>query len=451
MKVLFISQPARAFGEVNVVMSLATNLLNAGGHPFFLVSPLAAAVLRTRFGDQTFELGGNILDNQVMFWRIIKKYRPEVIVFSALHELLHPRRRLDCPLIDWLWLKHVRHDNTMVVFMDFIAHVPALQETARCWECASALGPARLRDFLRRLFVILPCPLNEPSPVPGRRGIPYRVMPLPLKPDDAARAGIRARFLGEHNSNGILILRSASHWQVRLANEMGHPLYNYLGDLLSLYLCDMPRPVTVVSVSDSHELHSTTGSLTIKNMPNLPPDEYEQLSLACDLLLTDNEIGYSLGKTVGQTPGLVFVNTLSFHELMRRETPGSTLRRILVNIERSRPRSIYPFRVFPLRAGQGGPLSGDASDETLADTSPLSAIQTLRLGRMPSSPYLRAEIFGGDSTLSLFRCLFEDHDFLNVLNEEEHAYLTRLSALDDGPTVLSKLLQAHYVSAHSAL
>ena len=100
----------------------------------------------------------------------------------------------------------------------------------------------------------------------------------------------------------------------------------------------------------------------------MPPDDFEVLIAASDLMLSDNAISASLGKAVclGRACA-VLVNSSSITELYeRRDEPGA---RWAAEIEAERPGAIFPWDVFPIwnyddvdRLGFGKlrTLSGDA-------------------------------------------------------------------------------------------
>jgi hypothetical protein len=447
MRAIFISQPARAYGEINVALPLAEEIIARGGEAWFLASPLAAGIVRSKFPDRSFELGSNRADNQVLFWRMVKKFSPDLIIFTALHELLRPNRILECPLIDRYWLYDIVDLETAFVFIDFIAHVPGLRETAECLECSSWFGPARLRAFLRRLWIILPCPLNEPAFIEGRCGIPFLASTRTIA--DHKEEAFRSRARVRQNfgiTDEALVLRGGSNWQSIIAEEYNVPLYEYLGRILEHYLGELPRPVTLVSVSDRHEIQASGGTnFRVINLRNLTATDYNSLISACDLLLTDNEIGYSLAQALGRVPGVVLVNSFTFDELIYSDTTGSVLRNILIEIEQRQCGAIYPFCVFPLRAepAEIGHL-GQGSSRSFVP-------ETVRLGRMPSSPYYRLEIFGGTRTRAAFQWLLTDESSRTHLQRLESAYLERLKELNDGSTILARILDHSRFQAHRAL
>jgi len=455
MRVLFLCSPSRAYGEINSILPLARGVAASGGEVWFLTSPLAGEIARCHFPDRVFELTPALMANQSLFRRIVKKFRPDVIVLSELYEILQPRRKPECPLIDYWWLRETQDLDCSLIFMDFIAHVPMLRSIAECDLCASHFGAEALRSFLERLWVILPCPLNEPSAPRGRRGIPYRAQSLPLTVSPERRCAIRTRFLGASAAeDGILVLRTGSTWQSLLAEQNENPLYRYLGDLLASYLGGLAGTVSLVSVSSRHKLTTTSKELQVHNVSNLPPDEFEDLALSSDLVITDNEIGYTLAKTLGKVPGIVLVNSFTMDDILAREKRGSRVRQIAQAMERDRPHSVFPHKIFPLPA-----LSEEFhDDEYFESTSEFNAsepascaVSTIRLGRMMSSPFVRAELFGGEDTRAVFQSVLCDTTVRREIRHHENTFIERLQQLDDGVGVLMQLALQSSLANHTAL
>jgi hypothetical protein len=341
------------------------------------------------------------------------------------------------------------------VFIDFIAHVHMLQDVLRCSICANHFGKSALQSFLERLWVVLPCPLNEPGPLEGRRGLPFRVnasLPATVKAEEKARC--RLKFLGKaQEKKGILILRSTSSWQADLADRGNLHLKEYFADLLALYLEDFPRPVTLVSLSDRHRLRPPTNGRQLKviNIPNLSPQEYQTLQLSADLILTDNEISYSLGNAVGKTPAMVLVNSFSIKELMEREGRQSALGRLLREIQGKWPHSVFPHLIYPLKLSQNEVMAGRGAEARNGSPSKAFLAETIRLGRMPSSPFLRAELYGGEQTKNLLHRVLLDSSARQELLQQELSYLNRLNQIEEGVSVLKQVQAGHRLSRHTVL
>lgn len=440
LRALFLSFPSRAYGEINVVQPLAEDVSSHGGEAWFLVSPLAARVARQKFPDRVFEMTGEIEENQILFWRILKKYRINVVVFSEFYEILQPKRHTDCPFFNRRFFSMIGESDVTLVFMDFIAHTPMLREIGDCATCAKRFGGLHLRSFFERLWVILPCPLNEPGDTPGRIGIPYRIGALPVNVDEEDRLRVRRHLLGSAKTNETaIVVRTGSTWQAKLAADYELPLYDHLTELLAIYLGPIKKDIVLVTVSDQQQLRPDgSNRLRILNLKNLPPVEYERLILSADLVFTDNEIGYTLAKTIGNVPGLVFVNSYHAQQVLDSEEYGSPLWKLVSEMEQKRPGSIYPFQIFPLPAELWGEPPPNGSN----GAQPLFEPETVRLGRMQSSPYMRAEIFGGKRTSQLLQWLLDNPSSSAHLKKHDLAYIDRLNRLDTGAPVLDRLYHA---------
>jgi uncharacterized protein DUF6365 len=448
LRAVFLSMPSRAYGEINTILPVARSVADAGGDVWILASPLAASLAQKSLPGRVFEMGPNKEHNQATFWRVVKKYRANMVVFSEFYEVLQPRRKTDCPLLDARFFARLDNLDASLVFMDFISHVPALQEIAGCALCSRRFGGRALMDVLARVWVILPCPLNEPGPVEGRRGLPFRsgALPVSIDPDDRAR--VRRSLLGAKGSrNGILIVRSGSTWQSGLAERLGVRLYDHLTDLLAIYLRGVKRPVTLVSVSDQQQLRpDRSNTLRVVNIGNLPPGEYQRLVLSADLVLTDNQIGYTLATTIGTVPGGVIVNSYSADDILGRERYGSPLWKLVQRMERESPGSIYPHQIFPLPLQ---PFETDAHANGNGRGASAFGPQTIRLGRMHSSPYVELEIYGGNRTADKLRWLLDDPSARASLLEQDMMYIDRLSAIDDGATLLNRVCQSRQLEDHT--
>jgi hypothetical protein len=456
IRALFLCGASRAYGEINVVLPLAESVAKAGGEAWFLASPLAAQLARTKSPDRVFEMTGDRTANQSMFSRMIKKFRPNVILFSELYEILQPGEIRECPLLDWKVLRDLQDVDATLVFIDFIAHVQMLRDVLECSSCAQQLGERALQSFLERLWVIVPCPLNEPGPIASRRGLAFRIdgsLPLTLSKEEKVRC--RSKYLGKkREKDGILIVRGNSTWQADLADQRDLHLGEFFTDLLSLYLEDLPKPVTLASVSDRHQLRppSNNRQLKVVNLPNLPPNEYQTLLLSADLVLTDNEISYSVGRAVGNTPTMVLVNSFTVKDLFRREGTDGPLGRLISDVETKWPGSIFPHAIYPLplqkeallgwrekEAGQAGATNGELH------------VSSTRLGRMASSPFLRAELYGGRETKEMFHRVLLDTTARQELQRHELSYLNRLNQVGDPVAVLRQVQANRELAQHTVV
>ena len=442
MRAVFVCTPSKAFGEVNAAIPLARSIVQAGGEVWFVASPLAAGLASQSFEGSVFTLSGNREFNQSLFWLVVGKFRPDVIIFVEFYEILRPKRTPDCPLIDRNWLRRMASVAGEVVFLDFIAHVPMLREISDCPRCCNMFDRTSLRAFFRRLRVLLPCPLNEPGRVAGRCGIPYRTGALPFDLDPEERDRTRQRFAGsdESSSETFIILRTGATWQSVLAQRYGVRLYDHLSDLLKFYFGHSEKRVVVISVSSHHKLKAvSTPNFTVENRENLPPSEFDRLVLSSDLIMTDNEIGYGLAKTMGRVPGLVFINSYNADQVLARERYGTPVSNTVSTLETYRCGSVYPHKIFPI-AAPADQFNDDIPGWRSTGSSAVSG-SCIRLGRMVSSPFLKAELYGGEEAASELRAFVNRNAYGDWFREKESAYLARLNAAPTGVEALRQLMK----------
>jgi hypothetical protein len=194
-----------------------------------------------------------------------------------------------------------------------------------------------------------------------------------------------------------------------------------------------------VSVSDAHRIETSNPALRIHNIANLPPSDFEQLVLATDLVMTDNEIGYTLCMTIGRVPAAVLVNSYNGQELLETLEDDGPVRRVVSALESERPGSIYPFKIFPIPAGPSefADEPDPADDDARADIGP----NVVRLGRMQSSPFTRVEIYGGDRTRRQLQRLLCDRRHRGHLRRLDQGYIEALNRLQQGVPLLEQLMQ----------
>ena len=270
-------------------------------------------------------------------------------------------------------------------------------------------------------------------------------MSLPIEFSLTDRRKTRERFLGKGQADKAhLVVRTGSTWQSKMAEKAQLPIFDYLPDLFSYYLTGLRKPVTLVSVSSEQQLGPAAG-LNIVNIPNLTPLEFDRLLLAADVLITDNEIGYTQAKAVGRVPSVVFVNSQTAEAILMRLPEDQPVGRIVREVQRDHPEAIYPHRIFPIR---DEPWAADmgASDPTEATTP-----SVMRLNGMVSSPHYKAELYGGAPVRDLFRALLDDPATRRAHKQNDAAYMRRLNELPDGGAVIARLLEVSAVTGNSVL
>lgn len=462
MRTLFVTLTVKAFSETTVAIALAEQVVAKGGIVSFLASPSAGKIVRTRFRDRVHLLTPNLETNLEIWRQIVKQLKPDIIVFSEFFVTWFPGIAMsrdlgypaESPLMNWRWLRELQAIDAALIVID-TAMINSLmaQEIAEKGLSTYSLGPVVWRllcSIFQRMSVMLPCPLHEPSPIQGRRGITYPSFDLPFKIDPKERSRIRARFLGvDQQEEACLILFGISRWSRTVAKRRGLRLYDRLGELLGIYLSNIRRPVTLVCVGDEPLLRPAENrNLRVANVNTMPPADYEKLLICSDLLITLDDTAQSQGKALGNVPSLVLVNSYSLDELLKRVEHHNPVRRFVIDMEQMRPGSIYPFIHYPLLAKRH--LLTKEPTEMADPSFPGFFHYTIRRGDIHMSPYLRAEIYGGHETEECFRRVLCDSAFRQYLQRQENEYIERQKKLDDGPTALERVL-AGDVAGHTLL
>ena len=177
------------------------------------------------------------------------------------------------------------------------------------------------------------------------------------------------------------------------------------------------------------------------NLAGLPLSEFDALLLSSDLVLTENIVSFTLAKAVGNVPGVALVNSWTAQEILDREPEGSAIRRLVTQAERRRAGSVYPHVMYPVRV----PVKGETPSprrllfDAAAPSIPLPE-EMIRVGSTPSSPFIRAELYGGPETRDLLRALLCDEKRRAQVRAEDEVYLDRQRELPEGATVLKRLL-----------
>ncbi len=444
VRALFVTPTWMATGETATALALAESIVADGGEAWFLASAPSAQIVRPHFGDRVREMGGDLAANQALWRRLIEEADPNVVIFSELRSFLALRMNRQFPIADLRWLRELSGLDALLVSIDHVGSTPSIQKLMARLSSQPffRLIAGAWRPIFERMCILLPCPLHEPRKVEGRQGHPYRSMTMPLRVDPEVRAQVRARYLGERQDEGALIFHSVPRWSFRLSRALKAPLYDHLGEVLTEYLADIAEPVTIVSVNDGTLLRpSPNKHVRLVNLAGLPLAEFDALLLSSDLVVTENIVSFTLAKAVGNVPGVALVNSFTAQEIVAREPEGSAIRRVVEQAERRRAGSIYPHVMYPVQRQEKGaaPSPRRMLFNAAAVSVPLPE-EMIRVGELPSSPFIRAELYGGDDTRALFRALLTEETQRAQVRATDAAYLERQKDLDDGATVLKRLL-----------
>jgi hypothetical protein len=153
---------------------------------------------------------------------------------------------------------------------------------------------------------------------------------------------------------------------------------------------------------------------------------------------------------LGNVPGVVFVNSYDLDDVLAREKRGSRVREIALAMERERRGSIYPHKIFPI-AAEPEEFSEEMPYEVESRAISSGQASTLRLGRMISSPFIKAELYGGEKTRKQLEPVLCDPAVRSLIRKQESAFIKRLEGVDDGVAILQQLAMQKSIAGHTAL
>lgn len=395
-------------------LAMAESVIANGGSIRFLASPFTAGFLQPYLGSRVKSLTHDSMENQRRWRRLLSGFGPEAVIFADYPLLFFPSGI--SPLADDGWCHQLEQSRATLLTLD---HLGYAQKPLSLFFGPPhlSLQSATIPPLPKTMQVLLPCPGQAPSPVPGRQGIPFRYWELPLGVPEPVRQATRDEYLADRH--GCLIFHSVSGWAVRFAEHFGLPFYEFLSSFLDYYLQDSPRPVTVVSINNGHLLQPfEREGLRIVNRSALARDEYERLMFASDLMLTENRISVSLGKMAcSLNPCAVLRNSYRLRPLL--EKASGQIRELIVAMERTLPGAIFPWEVFP--------IWGRSELEELG----ICEGNTLYRG------VANLELFGGETTRQKFQELLFDSDVRAQLRREQDYYISELMDLPTAYTAIS--------------
>lgn len=343
MNVLIVVPSTVSTGEAITALHMARDIVRHEGDVRFLASSLTTGFLADPFADRVTVLGPDIGANQALWERTIRQFRPDFIVFADYPLLFFPSGTVR--LADESWVRSLDTLDAALLTLDHLGYAQR-QMTIAFGPPHLSLASAMTPEPPARMRIALPCPVQEPGPVDGRTGTPFRYWDMTLTTSDREVRRVRTRFVNDERD--LLILHSTPGWARQAAELWGLPYYALLARLLASYLGDLPRPVTVVSVNDGRLLApSSDANVRVVNVPALPAAEYEALVLASDLFLTENSVSVGLGKAIcARRPAAVLRNSHRLVDLMAMA--DEPRRRIVLEMESARLGAIFPFEVFPI-------------------------------------------------------------------------------------------------------
>ncbi|MBR1274273.1 DUF6365 family protein [Bradyrhizobium sp. AUGA SZCCT0283] len=397
-RILIVTPHTLSCGEAITAIHVANHLARHGWQANFLASPNTAKLIPPKF--ETRLLAGDLKENQVVWVQTVRRLKPKLVLFAD-----YPLLALQAgsvPLANEAWIESLELLDAALLTLDHLdlAHADRLP----------SLPPPN------RMGILLPCPIHNPSRQAGPKLALFRYWTPPATLDSDRRSALRARYLG--CSRGLLVFHAVPRWTQFMATIMNQPLYNFLPKLLIRYLAGMPDPITVVSVNDGTLLPSlTVNDLTIVNLPNMPPNEFEETLACSDLMLSENCFSVSLGKAVcSLVPAVLWRHTLNPIDVLTSE--DDLVSSVAAEMILHNPKSLNPWLAFPS-----------------FDPSLVSAFNSLK-----DEPAIQClEIFGGTSTHRAIRALLTDEREREMFRARQLAYRERVSELPTPLEAIQKL------------
>lgn len=418
MKVLFVTLVEAGSGETITALHMAEKITERGGKVFFLASAFARRFIKEKFPNDILEFTNDGDWNRAAWDASLRDFRPDGIVFADYPLLFLASGT--CPLSDKdEWVRSLAEVDACLITLD---HTGFAQQGKGMF-----FGPPHLSFHYEKwpaipeqMHVLLPCPMNEPSPLAWRKGRPFRYWDLPLTMQEEQRQKIRQRYL-EHEED-YLIFHSIPNWAWQIAQGYGLPYHLFLPEILEYYFADLPKPVTVISVNKGDILKQPAASkIRIINLSSLSKTEYEALLFSSDLMITENKVSISMGKAMcGLLPCVVLNNSYRYRDLLRRLK--GKLRQIVTAMEKRRPGAVYPYEIFP---------QGTEELEQLGLYHDNSITRGFR----------ELEIYGEEETRHELHRLLTDKATLDAFRAEQYAYVDKVQRLDDADDVLRRLIE----------
>jgi hypothetical protein len=417
MRVLFVTPSDTGSGEAVTAAHIAERLTRRGAAVAALTSPSTAAFFSGACVESKVALTGERARNRRLWDGTLERLRPQAIVFADF-PLMYFSSGVP-PLADDEWLRGLAESGVVVATLDHLGYAQRAQQVffgpSHC-----SLHCETLPQTPEWIPLLLPCPMQPPVPIAGRRGIPVRYWDLPLSLPAETREEVRRTYLDQPND--VLVFHAVPGWAWRIADRYGLPLHHFLARILKHCFEGSSRSVTVVSVNNGGLLEpiDETG-FRVRNLSSLPRERFESLMLSADLMISENGISSALGKALcGGVPAVAFRNS---HGLMRIvEQADPRLKALVLEIERSRLGAVFPFEVYPIwtRADLAG--IGPWWEEDAA-----CGVE-------------RLELFGGDPTRERLHALLDDPHEKIEARRRQQTFVAQAAALPAADDVLENLV-----------
>ncbi len=420
MRVLFVTPSDTGSGEAVTAAHIAERLARRDATVVALTSPSTTAFFSGDCVESTVTLTGERARNRRLWDQTLERLRPQAIVFADF-PLMYLSSGVP-PLADDEWLEGLADSGAVVATLDHLGYAQRAQQVyfgpSHC-----SLHCETFPQTPEWIALLLPCPMQPPGPIAGRRGIPVRYWDLPLSLPSETREEIRRTYLDRPDD--ILVFHAVPGWAWRIADRYGLPLHRFLARILKHCFEGAPRPVTVVSVNNGTLLEPIDESgFRVRNLSSLPRERFENLMLSADLMISENGISSALGKALcGGVPAVAFRNSFGLMRIVEQADAG--LKALVLEMERCRVGAVFPFEVYPIwnradLAGIGPWWEEDA----------VCGVE-------------RLELFGGDATRERLGALLDDSHEKGEARRRQQTFVDQAAVLPAAEDVLKKLVTGH--------
>jgi hypothetical protein len=419
VRILFVTPNASGSGEAITAARMAQPLARRGHDVRFFAHPFVLPFLAALPANLIAPFAEDAVETAARWQRLLQEFRPHAAVFADYPLLLlSPNGRAILEPRNWDLLDDL--DATLVT----LDHLGLSQGpfTLPFGPPHLELVPQEFPAPPARMKILLPCPIQSPAPNARMRGDRFRYWQVPLAIGAEARQAVRNRFLRSRDE--AIVFHSIPSWALEFCRRHSLPNHAYWTRIFASLFRDPPRPVTIVSVNNGSLLGaSPVPGVRAINVGSLTPEEYDQLLLSSDLMLSDNGISVSLGKAVcGLVPCVALRNS---DRLLRIVERGGDAAAIALDMEHERAGSVFPFEVFPIWSRADVETLGVFAGNSLVDC------------------VVTCELFGGDASRQTIRELLEDDDRRRQLQSRQASYIDAVGRL---PTAHEALLAALPIS-----
>lgn len=295
MRALFVAPVTEATGETLTAVSAADDFA-VGGHDLaWLVSPRASGLVPEALRGTAMRQLGPQREENLAAWRdLVGEFGPDIVVFADYPLLFLSGTA--CPL----WereseLQFVGPDSQVPASVTF-DHLGLTQLEGREIRVGPLPSTAAIREvpLPADMSALLPCPLHEPEPRAGGRGVRCRGRAGAEPLSDRERAAVRAE-LGVASADR-LILHAVPGWAGQLSRMLGSDFHRDYGRRL---VDALPESSAIVSINDGSLLApSHRAGVEVVNLRAVPAPLFDAFLVSADLFVTDNPVSSSLGRAI---------------------------------------------------------------------------------------------------------------------------------------------------------